>query len=215
MADATLPDDSAPRRIGNLQLVARQAARYPGRIAAAGAALLVAASATLAIPDGLRRVIDQGFVAGGGDIGEQFRLLLVEDSDTNRMVIQRYLIRVGLASDEARDGQECVDKVRARPHGYYSLIICDIQMPKKNGYETCVEIRQWERENAYPSLPIMALTANAMPEERAAAGAAGFTDYLTKPVDFNRLGRMMITLLDPKIPHTFLKDQNVDTGRPT
>lgn len=127
-----------------------------------------------------------------------FRLLLVEDSDTNRMVIQRYLKRVGLASDEARDGQECVDKVLSKPHGYYDLIICDIQMPRKNGYEACVEVRQWERENAYPNLPIMALTANAMPEERAAAGTAGFTDYLTKPVDFNRLGRLMMTLLEPK-----------------
>lgn len=141
------------------------------------------------------------------------RLLLVEDSDTNRLVIQRYLKRVGLVSDEARDGQECIDKITARPHGYYNLVICDIQMPKKNGYQACVEIREWEREHAYPNLPIMALTANAMPEERAAAGAAGFTDYLTKPVDFNRLGRMMVTLLDPRVPHTFLKDQNVDTGR--
>ena len=86
-------------------------------------------------------------------------------------------------------------------------------MPNKNGYEACLEIRQWEQGHAYPSLPIMALTANAMPEERAAAGAAGFTDYLTKPVDFNRLGRMMITLLDPKIPHIFLRDQAVDTGK--
>lgn len=146
---------------------------------------------------------------------KQFRLLLVEDSDTNRLVIQRYLKRVGLNSDEARDGQECIDKVRSRPHGFYSLIICDIQMPNKNGYEACLELRQWERHNAYPNTPIMALTANAMPEERAAAGAAGFTDYLTKPVDFNRLGRMMITLLDPRIPHSFLKDQSVDTGKTT
>lgn len=144
-----------------------------------------------------------------------FRLLLVEDSDTNRTVIQRYLKRVGLASEEARDGQECVDKVTAHGHGYYNLVICDIQMPKKNGYQACVEIREWERENAYPNLPIMALTANAMPEERAAAGAAGFTDYLTKPVDFNRLGRMMVTLLDPNIPHRFLRDQNIDTSRTT
>lgn len=144
---------------------------------------------------------------------KQFRLLLVEDSDTNRMVIQRYLKRVGLVSDEARDGQECVDKVLSRPHGYYSLIICDIQMPKKNGYEACLEVRQWERAHAYPALPIMALTANAMPEERAAAGTAGFTDYLTKPVDFNRLGRLMMTLLDKKIPHTLLRDQAIDTGR--
>lgn len=65
-----MPDDAPPaqasrgeRRIGNLQLVARQAIRYPGRIAAAAAALLFAATATLAIPDGLRRVIDRGFVS--------------------------------------------------------------------------------------------------------------------------------------------------------
>lgn len=138
------------------------------------------------------------------------RLLLVEDSDTNRMVIQRYLKRVGLANDEARDGQECVDKVKARPHGYYNLIICDIQMPKKNGYEACLELRNWERDNGYPPTPIMALTAHAMNEERNAAGVAGFTDYLTKPVDFNRLGRMMMTLLDPNIPHVLLRDQIAD-----
>lgn len=159
--------------------------------------------------DDFKKIANQVKEAVGN---KSFRLLLVEDSDTNRMVIQRYLKRVGLASDEARDGQECVDKVRSRPHGYYNLIICDIQMPKKNGYEACLEVRQWERDHAYPALPIMALTANAMPEERAAAGAAGFTDYLTKPVDFNRLGRLMITLLDPKVPHALLRDQRVDTG---
>lgn len=162
--------------------------------------------------DDFKKIANQVKEAVGN---KQFRLLLVEDSDTNRMVIQRYLKRVGLASDEARDGQECVDKVRSRPHGYYNLIICDIQMPKKNGYEACLEVRQWERDNAYPNLPIMALTANAMPEERAAAGAAGFTDYLTKPVDFNRLGRLMITLLDPKVPHGFLREQQVDMGKIT
>ena len=86
-------------------------------------------------------------------------------------------------------------------------------MPKKNGYEACLEVRLWEKAHAYPALPIMALTANAMPEERAAAGTAGFTDYLTKPVDFNRLGRLMMTLLDKQIPHTYLRDQAVDTGK--
>lgn len=140
-----------------------------------------------------------------------FRILLVEDSDMNRMVIARYLRRVGLASEEARDGQECIDKVLAQPHDYYNLIICDIQMPRKNGYQTCTEIRQWERNKSFPPVPIMALTANAMPEERAAAGNAGFTDYLTKPVDFNHLGAMMIGLLDRNKPHVFLKDIPLDS----
>jgi len=139
--------------------------------------------------------------------GGRFRVLLVEDSDVNRMVILRYLKKVDLANESAKDGQECVDMVTGRPHGYYSLIICDIQMPKKNGYQACTELRQWEASNGFRPAPIMALTANAMPEERAAAGAAGFTDYLTKPVDFNRLGMQMISLLEPRNPHVFLRDR--------
>lgn len=135
------------------------------------------------------------------------RVLLVEDSDVNRMVIQRYLKKVALANESAKNGQECVDMVQKGGHGYYSLIICDIQMPVKNGYEACTEIRAWERLHGYKPCPIMALTANAMPEERMAAGDAGFTDYLTKPVDFNVLGTMMMTLLDPRVPHVFLRDR--------
>lgn len=141
-----------------------------------------------------------------------FRLLLVEDSDVNRMVIMRYLKKVELACDEATNGLEATEKFLAKPSGYYSLIICDIQMPKKNGYEACAEIRAWEKSHGHPPIPIMALTANAMPEERAAAGKAGFTDYLTKPVDFNVLGPMMIKLLDARVPHIFLKDRPAESG---
>ena len=68
--------DPASRKIGSLALVGRFAVRYPGRIAGAVLSLVVAAGATLAIPDGLRRVVDEGFVAGGGDISETFRFLL-------------------------------------------------------------------------------------------------------------------------------------------
>ncbi|EXJ67706.1 uncharacterized protein A1O5_09052 [Cladophialophora psammophila CBS 110553] len=143
--------------------------------------------------------------------GREHRVLLVEDSDVNRMVIQRYLKKVALVNDCAKDGQQCVDMVLGKPHGYYSLIICDIQMPVKNGYEACTEIREWERSHRYRPSPIMALTAHAMPEERAAAANAGFTDYLTKPVDFNVLGTMMMTLLDPSVPHVFLRDRPLES----
>ncbi|RMZ87345.1 hypothetical protein DV736_g5428, partial [Chaetothyriales sp. CBS 134916] len=139
----------------------------------------------------------------------KLRVLLVEDSPVNRVIIVRYLNKVAIENDTAEDGQQCCDLIKGNPHGHYSLIICDIQMPRKNGYETCSEIRQWERDNHYPPLPIMALTANAMPEERSAAAAAGFTDYLTKPVDFNTLGRMMMTLLDRNVPHLFLGERPV------
>ena len=87
------------------------------------------------------------------------------------------------------------------------LLQCDIQMPVKNGYEACADIRRWEASNHLAPMPIMALTANAMPEEKAAAATAGFTNYLTKPVDFNTLGTMMMALLDPKMPHVYLRDR--------
>ncbi len=76
MAKPPVPDDN--RRIGNLALIWRMAARYPGRLVMAGLALLVAASATLAIPSGFRLVIDRGFAASGGeDISRYFQYLLL------------------------------------------------------------------------------------------------------------------------------------------
>lgn len=71
------PDVAEPtdKKLGNLSMVWRQAIRYPGHIAAAGVALLVAAGATLAIPDGFRRVIDKGFMAGANDVSTHFYYL--------------------------------------------------------------------------------------------------------------------------------------------
>ncbi len=73
---APRPEPAPLKKIGNLRMVWRHMLRYPARLAAAGLALLTAAAATLAIPDGLRRVIDQGF--GGQDpsaIAHQFNYL--------------------------------------------------------------------------------------------------------------------------------------------
>src|SRR6185295_5973766 len=68
-------DDAPPGKIGNLVMIWRYAARYKATMLGAVTALLLAAGATLAIPDGFRRVIDKGFVAGGGDISQQFNYL--------------------------------------------------------------------------------------------------------------------------------------------
>lgn len=87
-------------------------------------------------------------------------------------------------------------------------------MPIKNGYDTCRELRQWEASHNLAPTPVMALTAHAMPEERAAAAKAGFTDYLTKPVEFNKLGTMMVALLDAKTSHVFLRDRRDQEGNP-
>ena len=64
-------------------------------------------------------------------------------------------------------------------------------MPRKDGYQTCREIRQWEEANRYPKKPIIALSANVMSDVPDKCVAAGFNDYVTKPVDFIDLSRAM------------------------
>lgn len=64
-------------------------------------------------------------------------------------------------------------------------------MPRKDGYQTCREIRQWENESKYPKMPIIALSANVMSDVQDKCVVAGFSDYVTKPVDFIDLSRAM------------------------
>lgn len=72
-------------------------------------------------------------------------------------------------------------------------------MPRKDGYQTCREIRSWEREQGYPRMPIIALSANVMVDVLDKCVSAGFNSYVTKPVDFKSLSKAMIDLLDPVI----------------
>lgn len=60
-------------------------------------------------------------------------------------------------------------------------------MPRKDGYQACREIRNWEASNGYADMPIVALSANVMSDVQEKCIAAGFSDYVTKPVDFIEL----------------------------
>ncbi|KAI7896111.1 succinate dehydrogenase iron-sulfur subunit, partial [Mucor mucedo] len=95
--------------------------------------------------------------------GKGFRVLLVEDNLVNQKVLTRYLGRVGLDVDIAVHGGECIDMFLKHPRDYYCLILCDLFMPVKDGYETTREIREWEKDNLGPNeepKPIVALSAN-------------------------------------------------------
>lgn len=70
-------------------------------------------------------------------------------------------------------------------------------MPRKDGYQTCREIRIWEAANSYPRMPIIALSANVMADVLEKCIQAGFNSYVTKPVDFKNLSEAMGNLLDP------------------
>ncbi|KIH95226.1 hypothetical protein SPBR_03883 [Sporothrix brasiliensis 5110] len=121
-----------------------------------------------------------------------YKVLLVEDNMVNQKVLTKYLRKVGVDVDMAADGVECTDTVFARPHDYYSLILCDLHMPRKDGYQACREIRGWEAKGNYKKkIPIIALSANVMSDVYDKCIEAGFSKYITKPVDFVVLSRAL------------------------
>jgi two-component system, sensor histidine kinase len=127
------------------------------------------------------------------------RILLVEDHDINRELVTDMLERCGQDVDVAHDGNEAIAMVidsimRGRP---YDLVLMDVQMPDCDGYAATRAIRD---EGIGPGLlPIIALTANAFPEDIAAARAAGMQAHLAKPVVFARLARALQRWLPTRI----------------
>ncbi|KAH8151464.1 uncharacterized protein LAJ45_04669 [Morchella importuna] len=126
------------------------------------------------------------------------RVLLVEDNTVNQKVLLRFLARVGLEVDTASDGEECVEKVFSQNPGHYGLILCDLHMPRKDGFQATMEIRAWEQTHNAPRVPIVALSANVMSDVADRCIAAGFSRYVSKPVDFKELSSTIKDLLlDP------------------
>ena len=115
--------------------------------------------------------------ADGGHAPSRGRVLLAEDNVINQMVAAAMLEGGGYLVDLAVDGEEALRAVQACD---YDVVLMDCQMPGMDGYQATVAIRTWEGEGRH--IPIVALTAGAMDEDRARAAAAGMDDYLAKPV---------------------------------
>ncbi|EPA97667.1 signal transduction histidine kinase [Pseudomonas sp. G5(2012)] len=120
------------------------------------------------------------------------RVLLVEDNPVNQLVAKGMLGKLGCDVIVAAHGAEALDQLEGRD---FDLVLMDCNMPVMDGYEASRQIR---RSGRWPQLPIVALTANAMSEERERCRAAGMSDYLAKP--FRR--EELAALLDVWIPAT-------------
>lgn len=120
------------------------------------------------------------------------RVLLVEDNPVNQLVAKGMLGKLGCEVIVAAHGAEALDQLE---YHEFDLVLMDCNMPVMDGYEASRQIRQSGR---WPNLPIVALTANAMSEERERCRAAGMSDYLAKP--FRR--EELAALLDQWIPTT-------------
>jgi CheY-like chemotaxis protein len=124
-----------------------------------------------------------------------YKVLLVEDNSVNQKVLLRFLDKVGLQVETASDGEECVEKVFSKKPGHYGLILCDLHMPRKDGFQATAEIRRWEDEKGAPRVPIVALSANVMSDVADKCALAGFSRYVTKPVNFGELSMTIKELL--------------------
>jgi CheY-like chemotaxis protein/HPt (histidine-containing phosphotransfer) domain-containing protein len=117
--------------------------------------------------------------ATASETGPATRILIAEDSEDNLFLVRAYLKGSGCEIDEARNGQEAVDKVLS---GNFDLVLMDLQMPVMDGFQATGRIREWEKENKHPPIPILALTAHALAEYGPRTLEAGCTAHLTKPI---------------------------------
>ena len=110
-------------------------------------------------------------------------VLLIEDDAINQQVISEFILRLGAHVDIAENGIEGLSFWRTHQHKY-SLILMDCQMPLMDGYEASVLIRKEELlSDVQQTIPIVALTANALPEDRERCFAVGMNDFISKPID--------------------------------
>ena len=110
------------------------------------------------------------------------RVLLVEDIEMNREIAEVILTESGFEVESAPDGTDAVDMVKRSEENYYDVVLMDVQMPIMNGYEATRTIRSLPRKDVR-TLPIIAMTANALEEDKAAALKSGMDDHIAKPLD--------------------------------
>jgi len=106
-------------------------------------------------------------------------ILLVEDSEDNRFLVQAYLKNANYRIDTAENGQVAVEKFLSN---VYDLILMDIQMPVMDGYTATREIRRREQAEGRKPTPIIALTAHALKEDKKKSLETGCDAHLSKPI---------------------------------
>jgi CheY-like chemotaxis protein len=120
------------------------------------------------------------------------RVLIADDKESSREFVRTVLEHAGCVVEEAADGLEALASIKADPP---DLVVLDLHMPGLNGFAIVESIRQDIR---YTSLPVVALTASAMQGDKEQALAAGFTDYMTKPICLSCLRNRLLALIPDK-----------------
>ena len=117
------------------------------------------------------------------------RILCVDDNPANLLLVQTLLEGMGAKVAAADSGYAALDAVKTQD---FDLVLMDVQMPGMDGRETTEVLRQWESERQCTPLPVVALTAHAMANEKRALLQSGMDDYLTKPISERQLAQVVL-----------------------
>ena len=131
-------------------------------------------------------------------------VLLAEDNDLNAEIAVTVLEETGIVIERVEDGIQCVNRVVQMSPGTYDLILMDIQMPNMDGYKATRCIRRLD-DKKKAEIPIIAMTANAFAEDRKKAFDAGMNGHIAKPIDMEKLGAVILSVLN--------KQENLQNGK--
>ncbi|WP_379679273.1 response regulator [Massilia consociata] len=140
---------------------------------------------------------DTGDAGGARPYSHHARVLLVEDNLVNQQIARELLESQGIDVDIASNGRQALDRLsEAGPHAY-RLVLMDLEMPQLDGHAATVELRQDPR---FDELPVIAMTAHALAEIRERCLSEGMQDYITKPVDPEKLYATLARWLGKALP---------------
>ena len=111
--------------------------------------------------------------------------MLFRSNELNREIAEEILEETGFVVESVPDGTDAVSKMKEVAENYYDAILMDVQMPIMDGYEATRTIRSLPRSDVR-ELPIIAMTANAMDEDKEAALKNGMNAHIAKPVDVDQ-----------------------------
>ncbi|MCX7862768.1 MAG: response regulator [Bacteroidales bacterium] len=125
----------------------------------------------------------------------KFHVLLAEDNELNVKVGLRSLEKFGHDVSIAKNGKEVIQLLKKH---HFDVILMDIEMPEMDGLETAMFIRKHPEEVGHKNIPIIALTAHAMPSIEQKCKEAGMEHFIVKPIDFNELNNLMYKLVNKR-----------------
>ena len=127
------------------------------------------------------------------------RILLAEDNELNAEITTTILSEMGVEVKAVEDGIFCVNEIQHQPANTYDLILMDIQMPNMDGYKATHCIRRLSQPEK-ANIPIIAMSANAFEEDKKKAFDVKMNDYITKPIDFQKMEQVLKHILSKYNP---------------